>query len=60
MKRNRSKKRFIPEGAIVSPDGSWFYKYTEEDLKDFVIPASLKEIGFGKPIGFGELICTAD
>lgn len=55
MWRNRNKKRFIPEGAVVEADGSWFYKYTEED-KSKMIPW-INNLGIGPyPTGTGELV----
>lgn len=60
MSRVRSKKQYIPDGAIVEPDGSWFYRYTEEERKEFmekyITPGSM----FGPPIGYGELVCHAE
>jgi hypothetical protein len=58
MGRIRSKKRYIPKGAVIQPDGSWFYRYTEEERKEFK-PLPCGNM-FGLPIGYGELVCTAD
>lgn len=56
-KRNRSKRRHIPGGAVIYPDGGWFYKYSEEELATIKMPIGCM---FGPPIGYGELVCTND
>jgi hypothetical protein len=57
MKR-KNRTSYIPKGAVRYPDGSWYYKYTEEERKEFK-PLPIGNM-FGLPIGYGELVCTAD
>jgi hypothetical protein len=59
MARSRNKK-YIPEGAIIQPDGSWFYRFTEEERKEFMDKYKTPGTMFGPPIGYGELVCNAD
>lgn len=55
MKRNRSRKRYIPKGAEIYSDGSWFFKF--KDPKS-VYRADGTLLGF--PTGFGEMVCNAE
>lgn len=57
VKRNRSKRRHIPVGAIIQPNGSWFYKYSEEERATIKMPVGCM---FGPPIGYGELVCESN
>jgi hypothetical protein len=59
MKLNRSKKRFIPEGAVIRPDGSWTYYFTAEERAEMALSMS-KDSMFGPAISYGVLVCTLE
>lgn len=60
MGRHRNKKQYIPQGATIWSDGSWFYRYTEEERKEFMEKYCTPGNMFGPPIGYGELVCSID